>query len=495
MKTRSTAATKAFFAAVLFASTVGAKDVPTTCQDICSTYTSTLCVVTAVKDIVGGSVVDCTTARDIRLEAGSDLRVHDATFVLRGKSLVSYGGLITADCPQAFERIGFRVETSGAITFVTGSGAKMSARCSRNGGTIALNAGGNVTVDALGIDASGSTNDAPGGTIDITSGGTVTLRAPLSAEATGGEAEGGDIHVQASTISVKAELRVKGYGGSSVEQPGGEITLQAANDVTITDGAGLNAESALGGGGTVTIEAGNVVDVQKPIRTRGTSGSAGMGGSIDLSGAQVKVDNDLIAIGGRDGGTIRIEATGAGVQVGTGGQATTLDVTANNAGKAGTIAIEALGSHVTIGSQAVLRANGSGGGSAGGLARLTGVDVVTNSGSNVYANGAPPDQGGVIEVESRGVLTLAGGVQANNGGSLTFVQRSGTPSISGGITGYDLVQDSSLAAPCGDGIRLAGSEDCDGGDLGGQTCASQGHGTGSLACSPTCTFDFTACSS
>jgi hypothetical protein len=482
-------------AGTLVAVDVWAKDVPTTCQDVCSTYTSTLCVVTAVKDIVVSSDVNCTSARDIRIDGG-ELRVHDGSFILRGKSLeLKNGGKITADCPQSFSTIGYRVEVTNTITFVANSGAKMSARCGRNGGSIALNAGGNVTVDALGIDVDGSANDARGGSVNITSAGTVTVLAAISAEATGGVAEGGDIQIEAVTISVQAELRVKGYGGSAVELPGGEITLQASNDVTITDGSGLNAETALGPGGTVTIEAGNLVDVRKPIRARGTSGSAGAGGSIRLAGAQVKVDNDLIAIGGRDGGVIRLEATSGGVSVGTGSQATTLDVTANNAGKAGMIEIDARGSNVTLGSQATLHSTGSGGGSAGGGVRLAGVDVTTNSATRIYANGAAPDQGGAIEVESRGALTLAGTIQANSDGSLTFLYRSGTPGIDSSITDYDLVQISTLAPPCGDQVRLAGTEQCDGGDLGGQTCASQGHGTGALACSPTCTFDYAGCSS
>ena len=48
---------------------------------------------------------------------------------------------------------------------------------------------------------------------------------------------------------------------------------------------------------------------------------------------------------------------------------------------------------------------------------------------------------------------------------------------------------------CGDGVMQAG-EDCDGADLGGQTCASATMGArpvGSLFCSPNCFFDTTFC--
>ncbi|MFN2427714.1 MAG: hypothetical protein ABR587_14855 [Candidatus Binatia bacterium] len=45
---------------------------------------------------------------------------------------------------------------------------------------------------------------------------------------------------------------------------------------------------------------------------------------------------------------------------------------------------------------------------------------------------------------------------------------------------------------CGDGI-IDGGEDCDVGDLDGETCATQGFFNGTLACAPGCSFDTSAC--
>lgn len=45
---------------------------------------------------------------------------------------------------------------------------------------------------------------------------------------------------------------------------------------------------------------------------------------------------------------------------------------------------------------------------------------------------------------------------------------------------------------CGNGIVETG-EDCDGADLSGQSCFSQGQGGGILDCTPSCDFDYTAC--
>lgn len=45
---------------------------------------------------------------------------------------------------------------------------------------------------------------------------------------------------------------------------------------------------------------------------------------------------------------------------------------------------------------------------------------------------------------------------------------------------------------CGDGVA-EGVESCDGDDLGAATCAGEGFATGTIACTPTCELDTTAC--
>jgi Metallo-peptidase family M12 len=47
-------------------------------------------------------------------------------------------------------------------------------------------------------------------------------------------------------------------------------------------------------------------------------------------------------------------------------------------------------------------------------------------------------------------------------------------------------------ATCGNGVLDSG-EQCDGGDLGGATCASLGYASGTLACDANCTFDTSQC--
>ncbi len=47
---------------------------------------------------------------------------------------------------------------------------------------------------------------------------------------------------------------------------------------------------------------------------------------------------------------------------------------------------------------------------------------------------------------------------------------------------------------CGDGTVNQSTEQCDGTDLDGQTCVTQGFGSGTLACTSSCTFDTSGCS-
>jgi hypothetical protein len=476
----------------VLAGTAGAKDVPTTCADICNTLTSTSCTISSVHDVVSGSDVDCSSARALHV-SGGELRVHDGQFTLRGKSLdLDSSGKITADCPQAFENIGFRIVVQEGVTFVTNGGGKMSARCSAGGGSILLDTGGAVALAALGIDVGASAADAPGGSLRIDAGGDVTVGAAITADAYGGSAPGGTIDIRSGgNISVLAEVRAKGYGGTTVEKPGGDVTLEAEGDVTITGGVGLNVETSAGAGGDVSIEAEGLVDVQKPIRASGTTGPTGAGGGIGLQGNEVRINGDLIARGGREGGAITAEARAGGISVGT-SAVVNVEANGNNGEPAGSITFDARGSGVTVGANAVLKANGVGGGSPGGEIRLVGVDVQTAGGSQLQANGANPNAGGIY-VEARGALTINGAMSANNGGGLIFTYRTGTPTIGNGVSGYELVERSWLSPACGDGIR-AGSEACDGGDLGDQTCSSQGHGTGALGCASSCVFDTTGCS-
>lgn len=84
--------------------------------------------------------------------------------------------------------------------------------------------------------------------------------------------------------------------------------------------------------------------------------------------------------------------------------------------------------------------------------------------------------------------SVAGG-QCPTNGDLSAI----TARIAGGTDGIVACLDGSCLPSCGDGIAN-GSESCDGIDLGGESCTSQGFGLGgALACSAGCSFDFSGC--
>jgi hypothetical protein len=223
---------------------------------------------------------------------------------------------------------------------------------------------------------------------------------------------------------------------------GGDIRLEASGDVAVTAGGGLDVRSAQGAGGDIAIHAGGLADLQRPLKAMGTSGSRGAGGTVEVFAAEIRLNADVTLTGGRRGGSIELEALGGGLSVGTTGAAT-LDVTGNTGEAGGRIALAARGGNVTLGPSATLRASG-GTGAAGGRVDLAGEAVTTNGGTAIYANGAAPDHGGAIEITARGLMTLDGTIEATTGGSKTFIYKDTVPDIDPGITGYELVQISTL---------------------------------------------------
>jgi hypothetical protein len=415
-----------------------AKDPFTTCQDVCDTLTSTTCTINSVHDVVAGSDVDCTTSRDITV-TGGELRVHDGAFILRGKSLtLTNGGEIVADCPQAFVPIGYELVVADHLTMVANSQAKLSARCGVSGGRVAITTNGTVAIAALGIDVNGTAADAPGGDVRIAGGGAVTIGAEVSADATQGLAPGGTISVHGAIVEVLAELHAKGFGSASLERPGGAIRLDARDSVTISAGGGLNVGSAQGSGGSITISAAMLADIQRPIRAWGTGGATGTGGVVEIAADEVKIASDVTVTGGRRGGAIEIQAGAAGIQIGVSGQGT-LDATGGAGESGGVVRIASREGHVLLGSSAIVRVNG-GSGAEGGHLAVESTDVTTSTGTHIEVNGAAPDRGGSIDITARGTMTLAGTMEANNQGSKTFIYTTVVPSVSSSISGYQLVE-------------------------------------------------------
>jgi hypothetical protein len=113
------------------------------------------------------------------------------------------------------------------------------------------------------------------------------------------------------------------------------------------------------------------------------------------------------------------------------------------------------------------------------LAVTCGKDDDDDGGGSSSGGGTTGDGGTQTDTSD----SSSGGSDTSSGGSGTTSSSSGSGSESGsGTTGL-----------CGNNTIDPG-EDCDGTELGGETCESLGEGTGTLGCDPmTCTYDTSMC--
>jgi hypothetical protein len=455
----------------------------TTCANLCA-GTSNPCVVAQTLNVVPGSTIDCG-GRDVQV-SGGDILVHDGQFSLIANSItVSNRHVISADCPQGTSP-GFSLRTSGDVSIVPNSASAMKAQCATGGGVISIDASGDVTIAGTGINANGTARNTPGGNISIVAGGTLTTTAILTATTpSGGIAPGGQIALSAAGVSIGDDVIASGTGTSSGGKTGGSISIESSGDITLTDPRvlSLDAGTSGGNGGSISLEATGTIQCSRPLRARGT-GNASAGGSISLEGEHVVVNGDVVASGGLEGGTLTLQSRGGTLEVGTGSTSScSLDVSSGNGGSGGALVVASGGGDITLAAPAQLKAGSCVAGGAAGRIQVEGVSVTLASGSSLTADGSE----GTVTIQGRDVMTLSGTVHAT-GGVVDIVYRTQTPTIGAGVSaGYTLSQDSTLPAPCGDGILRAGVEQCDDVDFGTQGC------DGTLACTASCTLDKSGC--
>jgi hypothetical protein len=276
---------------------------------------------------------------------------------------------------------------------------------------------------------------------------------------------------------------------------GGSITLEAGGTVGITAGT-VSASSSQGDGdgGDIEIEAGGAYSSSQQLKALGHN-TNGRGGTVTIAAESIVQDAAITASGGVGGGDITLESRGGPIEIGTNaGSAFDLDVTrsSNNPGDGGTISVVSQGGDVTIDGTVDLDASGAGSG-AGGVVEVEGVEITTDQGSGIRANAGTSGDGGEVTLRGREALDLDGALSANNGGLVSLIYRETTPTKGTNYSCTGTCEDldaPDLAEHCGDGIlRAASSEECDGLDLGGETCTSQSQGTGDLACDSACEFD------
>jgi hypothetical protein len=183
--------------------------------------------------------------------------------------------------------IALRADTISIDAEVTVAGT--GSTDDREGGTITMDADGDITIETGGFVIDAGTSKGDGGSIELSSRSTIAVNRPLKARGIGSGTAGGSIELGAERIEVDHDLMASG------DKHGGTIRLEARSDdvlLGLNTGSGfsLDASGASGGsGGAVSLESrGNDIDIRSSATLRATDGSGGgAGGSIDLASATV----------------------------------------------------------------------------------------------------------------------------------------------------------------------------------------------------------------
>ena len=193
-----------------------------------------------------------------------------------------------------------------------------------DGGAITMEAAGSYRSTAAGarLIATGGTPEGSGGDVDLsTDADVISLPRQIDVHASGGDADGGTISVDAAGAATFTwTMDVRGDGGG-----GGDIDLSAdGGSMVVGSGALLDASAGSdGSGGDISLFAGSQLQVQGKLDSDGGSADGSTGGSSQLTACVVRVDSSALLTSlkpagintliGRDQtvvrGTLRADAT------------------------------------------------------------------------------------------------------------------------------------------------------------------------------------------
>jgi cysteine-rich repeat protein len=450
---------------------------------------------TTASDLCAPTADPCTWTGNILVDAGSTLDFGNRDLVLAPGSIIRIGVKDTLTIHA--RRVTIQPGTGGRIrgNSTTGiapsvdiealedivfersgtSRGRIDVRSDMSGGSVTLNAGGNVNMGGE-ILAPGTAVEADGGTVMISAVGNVTLNGNIDVSA-GGDGVGGLLTVDAGGTLVAGtqppEPLLDGRGGLE----GGEVDLTAGPLLDVGAKINLNATGPGSDGGFVTFTAAGDVNVRSEVSLDG-SGSVdfgGTGGDVSFdAGGTITLNGAFSFAGGfpdGDGGTLDaaagldfvqsaiISADSAGTQS-FGGTifidarrtitlAALFDVHGGDEGGGGFFEAHAGEGISALGEE---NANGDGGYILLSTLHTTATDQFVSGGVIVggllHANAAAAGLGGAINllacdvtVNASGTLATAGGTDAEN-----LIQGSGAITVRGKMTapaspaGMNLIQ-------------------------------------------------------
>lgn len=317
---------------------------------------------------------------------------------------------------------------------------RVIANSDDGGGSISISSTGDINVvevGTIGIEANGTAKDAPGGSIELDADGDVLLDCPIEAK-----------------------------GATNGETLGGEITVEAGGDITTVLDGHIRATGKAEGGGSVILTAANDISIDTDIDVDGI-GATGNGGFISLTGTGVELKSgaDLSLRGGvNQGGG---EAAGGGVEIQAGCTGITLDgiITATGgelgSGFGGGALVAETPGPILVKATFEVDSSALANGGDGGAIVMRSSDVVTiTGGAELIAKGDSTGGTGAtielqackVEVQDLAVLDVSG----NYGGSVV-IEGTDEPPVSTGNAPI-LIHDTA-------DLKAAGTTNADSGDI------------------------------
>ncbi|MBX9879478.1 MAG: hypothetical protein K2Y22_13540 [Candidatus Obscuribacterales bacterium] len=371
----------------------------------------------------------------------------------------------------------------------SGAGGSITIRNISTGG-ISISAGNSLTVTPVSgkggtivLDTSNGVGGVANGAITLPGNATINVNA-VSAS---GDFAGGNYVINGSTVTTSSANPVTiqarginfGNGGAvSVTAASGGLTINstaAVGNIIISAVSGTNG----GNGGSVNLKAGGNITITTPNSNLNVAPAVnGNGGSITLNATNVVVNTSGFTtvtqgMGFGAGGTVSITTNSSTAfnvgTAGTNGIAGGINVSAGStSGNAGSISIINNGGGITVGAVGNLTATASSGGGRGGSITLT-------------ANGALSLPTGTYAVNSvgnnvGGQLNFAGTSLTVSGGTLLTLQGNGSGTGNGGA--ISLNTGSTAVTVGASNVNMSangGTNLSDSGDAGSLTIISTGN--------------------
>jgi len=277
-------------------------------------------VIGSQKNVDPGAKIDCS-GRDITIGNSGSLKVTGGDLILLADDLTlnGPGGLIYAVEGTAEEAGTVEIHLTGSLLLA----GKVRANGAHGGGSIYIDAAGNISIPENGtdgIEADGTEPDASGGDIVVRAGGSMAIHDPIHAEGnTSGESGGGSVELRAGgDIDVSEDGHLSAPGKT---EGGGVIILKSEDgNVTFAEHIDVDGKGPTGDGGTIEIAAGGSIAINGQLYARGginAGGGTAAGGEVVLEAGcgGVTINASILTVGGQlgtgeDGGSIEVESAG-----------------------------------------------------------------------------------------------------------------------------------------------------------------------------------------